>query len=132
MRTKVVLTGALVALGILAADKIQSLNAKLGLWEITMSQQMTGALPIPPETLAKMPAEQRSRIEERFKQRAGAPSVRTRQVCMTEAKRNKAAFSEERQGCVRTLSTRHHRRCSFMRNAPTKMVLAVRPTLSLI
>ena len=103
MKTKVISIAALIAVALWAADKVQPLNAKLGLWEITSSQQMTGAVPISPETLAKLPPEQRAKIEARFTQRSGKPMVSTRQTCMTDEKRSKSAFGEERQGCVRTI-----------------------------
>ena len=43
-----------------AADKIQSLNLKVGLWEVTHTTSLTGTPPIPPEMLAKMTPEQRA------------------------------------------------------------------------
>ena len=46
-----------------AADKLTPLNIKEGLWEMTVTHSMTGMPAIPPETLAKMPPEQRARIE---------------------------------------------------------------------
>ena len=56
-----------------AADTIQPLNLKLGLWETTSTREMTGQMPIPQEAreamakmreeLAKMPPEQRAKIE---------------------------------------------------------------------
>jgi hypothetical protein len=104
MKTKLFLTATLLSFYMFAADKIQPLNAKLGLWEITMTQQMAGVPPIPPETLAKMTPEERARMEAMFKQRAGqAPSARTTQTCLTKEKLDKAPFSESSKACQRTI-----------------------------
>jgi hypothetical protein len=47
-----------------------SLNAKVGAWEITTTSLMTG-MPVPPEALAGMPPEQRARIEKAMRARSG-------------------------------------------------------------
>src|SRR5271167_782538 len=58
-----------------AADNISPLNAKEGLWEVTVTHSMSGmpAPPnIPPDALAKLPPDQRARIEGMMK---GTPTT---------------------------------------------------------
>ena len=86
-----------------AADKITPLNIKEGLWEMTVTFSMTGmpAMPaIPPEALAKMPPEQRARIEGMMNNK---PIVQ--KECINKEKLEKAsAFSVNRGGeCTRTV-----------------------------
>jgi len=83
-----------------AAQKLQPLNVKLGLWETSVTVNSSGAPPIPPEALAKMSPEQRARMEERLK---GAHSS-TQKSCLTKEKLEKGlAFEEKRQNCKRTI-----------------------------
>src|SRR5208337_3517018 len=87
-----------------AADDIAPLNVREGLWEVTVTRSMTGmpATPtIPPETLAKMPPEQRARIEAMMK---GGSSTDVRKECVTKEKLEKhSAFSANRGDCTRTV-----------------------------
>jgi hypothetical protein len=95
-----------LAVCIFGADKIQPLQAKLGLWEITVTNQMRGQMPISPEALAKMTPEQRERMDAMMKQRAakgGTP--RMRQTCLTQEKLDRAPFSEDNKSCNRTIIT---------------------------
>ena len=89
-----------------AADNITPLNVKEGLWEMTMTHSMTGmpAVPnIPPDALAKLPPEQRARVEAMMK---GGPNVQ--KVCITKEKLEKhSAFSNNRGDCTRTVSYTH-------------------------
>jgi hypothetical protein len=87
-----------------AADNITPLNVKEGLWEVTVTHSMTGmtATPnIPPDALAKMPPEQRVRVEAMMK---GTPSTDVRKECITKEKLEKhSAFSNNRGDCTRTV-----------------------------
>ncbi len=105
MRSKLLL--ALVvfsSLALWAADNITPLNVKEGLWEMTVTHSMTGmpAMPnIPPDALAKMPPEQRARVEAMMK---GGPSTDVRKECVTKEKLEKhSAFSNNRGDCTRTV-----------------------------
>jgi len=54
------------AVALWAVDSITPLNVKEGLWEMTVTHSMTGmpAAPnLPPDALAKLPPDQRARIE---------------------------------------------------------------------
>jgi hypothetical protein len=87
-----------------AADKITPLNVKEGLWEVTVTHSMSGmpATPnISPDALAKMPPEQRARVEAMMK---GGPSTDVRKECITKEKLEKhSAFSNNRGDCTRTV-----------------------------
>ena len=110
MRTKIFLALIFLALIVFssptlwAADSITPLNLKEGLWEMTVTHSMSGmpATPnIPPDVLAKMPPEQRARIEAAMK---GEPSTDVRKECITKEKLEKhSAFSNNRGDCTRTV-----------------------------
>ena len=92
------------ALALWAADNITPLNVKEGLWEMTVTHSMSGmpAMPdIPPDVLAKMPPDQRARMEAMMK---GGPSTDVRKECITKEKIEKnSAFSNNRGDCTRTV-----------------------------
>ena len=110
MRTKIFLARFFLAmivfssLTLWAADSITPLNVKEGLWEMTVTHSMSGmpATPnIPPDVLAKMPPEQRARVEAAMK---GGPSTDVRKECITKEKLEKhSAFSNNRGDCTRTV-----------------------------
>ena len=106
MRTKFLLSLiVLSSLHLWAADKITPLNIKEGLWEMTVTHSMTGMPAIPPETLAKMSPEQRSRVEAAMKQSGmGGPTADVHKECVTKEKLDKqSAFSDNRKECTRTV-----------------------------
>jgi len=94
----------LCSLPLWAADNITPLNVKEGLWEVTVTHSMSGmpAAPnIPPDALAKMPPEQRARIEAMMK---GSATTDVRKDCVTKEKLEKhSAFSANRGDCTRTV-----------------------------
>jgi hypothetical protein len=105
MRTRFVLVLTVFSsLALLATDKITPLNIKEGLWEVTVTHSMSGmpAMPaISPDALAKMPPEQRARIEAMMQ---GGASTDVRKDCVTKEKLEKhSAFSNNRGDCTRTV-----------------------------
>ena len=88
---------------LLAADKIQPLQAKLGLWEVTTTMQMRGAPPIPPEVFAKMTPAQREQMEAAIKQSMAGGTPQTQQSCMTPDKLTQPPFSGDSKSCQRTI-----------------------------
>ena len=82
------------------AENITPFNAKEGLWEVTVTHTMAGmpAMPdIPPDALAKMPPEQRARVEAMM---TGKPTTDVRKECITKEKLAKhTAFSNNRGEC---------------------------------
>jgi hypothetical protein len=111
MHSKVLLALlVLCSFSLWAGDKIQPLDIKLGLWEITSTVAMTGmpAMPnIPPDVLAKMPPEQRAKMEAAMGARSGeSPTTVARKTCITREKLDKqTAFSDERKNCTHTVVT---------------------------
>jgi Protein of unknown function (DUF3617) len=99
-----VLASCVLTLTLWAADNISPLNAKEGLWEVTVTHSMSGmpAPPnLPPDALAKLPPDQRARVEAMMK---GTPSTDVHKECVTKEKLAKnAAFSANRGDCTRTV-----------------------------
>lgn len=105
MRTIFILAAIVFfSLTLFAADKITLLNIKEGLWEMTATHSMTGmpAMPsIPADALAKMPPEQKARMEAMMK---GGATTDVRKECVTKEKLEKqSAFSDNRKECTRTV-----------------------------
>ena len=89
-----------------SADKLQPLDVKVGLWEVTTTSSNMGEMPIPADVLAKLTPEQRARMEERMKaSSAGQTKTTVRKSCLTREKLEKTFdFGDERlQSCSRTL-----------------------------
>ncbi len=61
----------------------ESFNAKPGAWEMTYTGLSTGTL-IPPDVLAKMPPEQRARIEQSMQASSDKPSTHATKSCITK------------------------------------------------
>jgi Protein of unknown function (DUF3617) len=102
MRNRLLLAAILLcSVSFWAADNITPLNAKVGLWEVTTTQSMSGmAAPnIPPDALAKLPPEQRAHVEEMLN---GKPKVN--KECVTKEKLEKnMAFNDNPGECTRTV-----------------------------
>lgn len=60
-----------------------TLNAKPGAWEMTFTSQSSGSL-VPADVLAKMPPEQRARVEQSMQARAGKPRIHSVKSCVTK------------------------------------------------
>src|SRR5947209_20522148 len=89
-----------------AADKVQPLNVKTGLWETTRTTNTSGQMPIPPELMARLTPEQRAKMEDRMKANSAEKSrTNTSKSCMTKEKLEKAPFSDEQKDCTRTIVT---------------------------
>lgn len=88
-----------------AADKVQTLHVKTGLWQVTTTSSDTEQLPIPSALLGKLTPEQRARVEERMNTRSSdAPRVRKRKYCLTKDQLNQGAtFGQDRKSCTRTI-----------------------------
>ena len=99
--TKNVLAALILAAGVSRADDVTPLNLKPGLWETTTVQERSGMPSIPPETLARMPPEQRARIEAMT---AGKAAPITRQSCRLE--NDLKPFTDDNtQSCKQTIVT---------------------------
>ena len=90
-----------------AAVTITPLDVKLGQWESTMTMEMSGMPPIPPEVLERLPPEQRAKMEERLKGNASkGPRTTVHKSCLKKEDLNKAlSFGNEEKSCTRTIVT---------------------------
>ena len=90
-----------------AAENFTMPNVKEGLWEVTVTHPSGGLPGMPEDVLAKMPPEQRARIEEMMKQKGVSMSGNTTVVknCVTKEKIAKGmAFADEKQkNCSHTI-----------------------------
>jgi hypothetical protein len=93
----VVLLLATASIPAWSADKLQPLDVKLGLWEVTTTSSNAGEMPIPADVLAKLTPEQRARMEERIKaSSAGQTKTAVHKDCLTREKLEKSlAFGDE-------------------------------------
>jgi uncharacterized protein DUF3617 len=106
MRTKILLVVLFSAVTVAwAAQKIEPLNVKLGLWEMTMTTRTIGEMPIPAESLSKLSPEQRAKLEERMKARsAGTAQTHTYKTCLTKEKVTSNPFADKKN-CTSTILT---------------------------
>ncbi len=93
----------LVALTAALAAQAPALNVKMGLWEITSTMNMGGAMPVP--DTSNMTPEQKQRMESAMRGAMGQPMV-TR-TCMTREKFNDSNFmsSGSDNTCKQVLTT---------------------------
>jgi hypothetical protein len=93
-----------------AADEIKPFDAKPGLWEVSVSTEMPGMPPMPPmgsvpklpdDVLAKMPPEQRARVEAMMKNRSagGAPQM-SNKICLTKESLQAGALGQRDKSCT--------------------------------
>jgi len=95
----------LAAAGVRAAEPVP-LDVKPGQWEATVTSQITGlsqaaAPQIPADQLAKMPPEQRGKIEAMLKQ-MGGPHTSTSKSCVKKEDLTKLQLNND-QSCKTTL-----------------------------
>ena len=107
MKTKILLGLAfLCPLTSWTADPVQPLDVKLGLWETTTVNEMSGMPPMPAEVLAKLTPEQRAKMEAAFKARAAqGPRTTTQRTCLTKEELSKplALGDDNDKSCARTI-----------------------------
>ncbi|MGE5337957.1 MAG: DUF3617 domain-containing protein [Gemmatimonadota bacterium] len=105
-----ILLGAALSFGASA----QTLNAKLGLWEVTSTTESSGRPPIPPEMLARLSPEQRAKMEAAIEaHQAKGPQTTTHKACYTEKDRERAFQGQDDDGqrsCKRTIVSQSARR----------------------
>jgi hypothetical protein len=96
----------LSAAPLLAADKV-ALNVKEGLWETTTTHSTSGMPGMSDDTLAKLPPDQRARVEEMMKQKGVSMNgnTTTAKHCVTKEKIEKgmAFASDSKQNCTRDI-----------------------------
>ena len=107
----------------------ESFNAKPGAWEMTFSGLSTGTM-IPPDVLAKMPPEQRARIEQSMQARSGKPGSRSTKSCITKEDLDqnriiKEEEDEDEPGCATKVVSKSPRKMVLERSCPSP-----RPSIS--
>jgi hypothetical protein len=93
------------------ADK---LDVRTGAWEVTVTTTSAG-IPIPADALAKMPPEQRARIEAMMGARAGKPNTRTLHSCVTpqDIDRGEMLGKDKEKNCTRKITAQTARHYEF-------------------
>ncbi len=85
-----------------SGSSITPLNVKVGLWETTVTMNMTGMPAIPDSVLAQIPPEQRAKMQQMIDERNGKPT--TTKSCLTKEKlQNTNPFQKAPQGCTYTV-----------------------------
>jgi hypothetical protein len=94
----------LASMTLTAADKLQPLNVKVGLWEMSETVTTSGEMPIPPEVLAKLTPEQRAKLEAQMKSNSGGHTrTITYKSCLTKEQLEKAPSFMEKKNCNMTV-----------------------------
>ncbi len=91
-----------------------SLNVKVGAWEMTTTTLMTGMM-VPVEEQAKMSPEQRATIEEAMKAYAGKPTTDVSKACVTkeDLDQDRLLMSEEEDQCKRKIISKSATKIAF-------------------
>lgn len=94
-------------------------NAKPGLWEMTSTTVITG-IPIPADSLAKLPPDQRARIEENLKARDGKPDMRVSNNCVTQKDLDQDMLfkTSSTDQCVKKIIARSPTKVAFRQTCP--------------
>jgi hypothetical protein len=95
-------------------------NAKPGAWEMTITTLTTG-MPAPPDMLAKMPPEQRAKIEAMMQARAGKPSTHVLPSCITQKDLDADRIikeSDDEEQCTQKIITKSSNRLVIERTCP--------------
>jgi hypothetical protein len=109
----------LLSAAVFAGDKIDPLNVKAGLWEVTTTTNSRGNPTIPAERLERMSPEQRAQVEQYLKSRAAQPAkTRTTRRCLTEEDVKKTIFDglPQNASCQRTVITSTSRESTVREN----------------
>ena len=97
-----------------------SLNAKPGAWEMTTTTLTTG-MPAPPDMLAKMSPEQRTKIKAMMQARAGKPTTHVHASCMTQKDLDEDRIikkSDDEDQCAQKIITKSANRLVIEKTCP--------------
>jgi hypothetical protein len=97
-----------------AADAVEPLDMKPGLWQITLIVRTTGLPPIPPDVAAKLTPEERARIDAKAKEKAAeGPRISVKKSCLDEKELQQPlmlTFGGGGQGCQQTVTNASRKR----------------------
>ena len=84
-----------------------SFNVKTGAWEMTTTTMSTGNF-VPPDILARMPPEQRAKMEQALQARSGKPMTRVDKHCVTkdDLDQDRLFKSDNDSQCTRKIVTK--------------------------
>jgi hypothetical protein len=101
------MTIAAICIGVPAlSHSAETLNVKLGLWEITSVTQTHGMPPLPKELLSKLTPEQRRKMETDLKaEQAKGPDTDTDRECITPKDIERPFESANTKECKQTIVT---------------------------
>jgi len=104
MRMKSLVTLMVLSTLAIAQDKITPLDVKMGLWESTHQNNVSGVT-LPADMMARLTPEQRAKMEAMIASRQGeGPKTTVSKSCVTREKLDKEyTFSEDREECTRTV-----------------------------
>ena len=74
---------AVAAVALTPLSHAEGFNVRTGAWEVTTASTVSG-MPVPKDALARMPPEQRAKIEAAMAARAGKTSASTSTTCVTK------------------------------------------------
>lgn len=95
-------SGVVIALVLAStAAYAEPFDVKLGLWENTITTEMSG---MPPVDTSKMAPEQKARFEAAMKARqAQAPRAHAEKSCLTKEKLERGPFQDNKESCTHTV-----------------------------
>ncbi|MCS6295404.1 MAG: DUF3617 domain-containing protein [Nitrospira sp.] len=100
----------------------ESFNAKPGAWEMTYTGLSSGMM-MPPEVLAKMPPEQRARIEQSMHARSATPGTHATKSCITKEDLDQNRIikeeAEDEPGCTTKVLSKSSSKMVLERACPS-------------
>lgn len=114
---KLCLPCAIAATACIAATaSAATLDVKTGAWESTITSTMTGVT-IPADRLAKLPPEQRAKVEAMMKSQSGQSHTTTQKSCITQKDLDENKFLQQvpEAGCKARVLSQSSTRIEFER-----------------
>jgi len=106
VRMNAVVLSAVCAALSMSAGAAETLNVKLGLWEVTALTETRGMPPLPKELLNKLTPEQRRKMEADIKaEQAKGPEKDTDRECITQKDLEQPFESANTKECKQTIVT---------------------------
>jgi hypothetical protein len=98
---------ALVLTALPLVSQAATLDIKTGAWEVTTTTAMSG-MPMPKEALAKMPPEQRAKVEASMRAQAGQGKPQTSRSCVTREDLDRGQLGHsDKPNCKRKVITQN-------------------------
>ncbi|MGB9149878.1 MAG: DUF3617 domain-containing protein [Burkholderiales bacterium] len=117
-----------VVLAVPFYSSADSFKVKPGAWEMTTTTVTSGSM-MPPDVLAKMPPEQRAKMEATMNARAGKPTSHVTKSCVTQKDldEDRMTKSDDDQSCTKKIISKSATKLVMERTCaapkPSKMTL---------